>query len=175
MKPAIKDAKNPAFRSTYADLSAVIDAMREPYTSNGLTVWQDVELTETGVAVTTRLAHTSGQWIEFGPLTVPLSKRDAHGVGSATTYAKRYALCAALGIATEEDDGNQAATVKDDGYLDFVASLEAVADGGTARLLTAIKSEDTPSEWRSRLRAETRTWNALKARAEKADKSLVPV
>lgn len=110
MRPAIKDAMNPAFRSKYADLAAVWDAAREPLTKQGLAVVQDVTMDEGGIAVTTRLLHKSGQWMEFGPLVVPLSKRDAHGVGSATSYAKRYSFSACVGIATadQDDDGNAA-------------------------------------------------------------------
>lgn len=109
MRPAIKDATNPAYRSKYADLAAVWEACRGPLTGNGITVWQDVTSEENGIAVTTRLVHSSGQWVEFGPLTVPLAKRDAHGVGSATSYGKRYALAAAIGVIAEEDDDGNAA------------------------------------------------------------------
>ena len=108
MKPAIKDAINPAFRSTYADLTAVWEACRAPLTSHGIAVLQDVESTVDGIAVTTRLVHSSGQWVECGPLVVPLAKHDAHGVGSATSYAKRYALSAAVGIVSDDDDGTAA-------------------------------------------------------------------
>jgi hypothetical protein len=108
MKPAVKDAVNPAFRSKYADLTAVWDACRIPLTAQGIATVHDVEAAADAIAVTTRLVHTSGQWIECGPLVVPLAKRDAHGVGSATSYAKRYALSAAVGIVSDDDDGNAA-------------------------------------------------------------------
>jgi hypothetical protein len=112
MRPAHKDSENPHFKSRYADLAAVWDALRAPLTDNGLIVLQDVE-TSTGtvlaVLVTTRIVHTSGQWFEFGPLAVPMAKADAHGVGSATTYGRRFSLSAALGVvADEDDDGNKA-------------------------------------------------------------------
>lgn len=119
MKPAVKDAVNPHFRSRYADLTSVWDACRGPLTANGITVWQDVttrgilgskgefDLTW-GIGVTTRLSHVSGQWVEFGPLVVPLTKPDAHGVGSATSYGKRYALAAAVGIVSDDDDDGNA-------------------------------------------------------------------
>jgi hypothetical protein len=108
MKPAIKDSENPHFRSKYADLAANVEAARAPLAANGLSVVQEATLAERGVAVTTRLLHASGQWIQFDPLTVPLSKADAHGVGSATSYARRYALGAALGLVADDDDGNAA-------------------------------------------------------------------
>lgn len=110
MKPAVKDQTNPHFRSKYADITAIWESIRGPLTSNGLAVLQDCENHGAGIAVTTRLQHASGQWVEFGPLVVPMSKDDAHGVGSATMYAKRYALAAAVGAVAqgEDDDGNDA-------------------------------------------------------------------
>lgn len=109
MKPALKDATNPAYRSHYATLTAVWEACREPLSKHGIAVWQDACISELGVAVTTKLTHTSGQWIEFGPLAVPMSKQDAHGLGSALSYGKRYALSTAIGIVAEEDDDANAA------------------------------------------------------------------
>jgi hypothetical protein len=116
MRPAVKDAINPAFggKSRYADLAANVEAAREPLAANGLAVMQEPTIVERGVAVVTLLVHSSGQWIKFDPLTVPMSKSDAHGVGSATTYARRYALGAVLNLVAEDDDGN-AATGQDKG------------------------------------------------------------
>jgi hypothetical protein len=109
MKPASKDSVNPHFKSRYADLASVWDACRQPLTSNGLSIWQDVENHGQAVSITTRIVHESGQWAEFGPLAVPVEKENAHGVASATTYGKRITLCAAVGIvADEDDDGNGA-------------------------------------------------------------------
>lgn len=109
MKAASKDARNPHFGSKYADIAAVWTVARAPMADNGLVVWQDVTTGDAGVGITTRIAHTSGQWVEFGPLGVPVSKLDAQGVGSAVTYGKRYALAAALGVVAEDDDDGNAA------------------------------------------------------------------
>jgi hypothetical protein len=114
MEPAVKDAVNPAFvrdgkKSTYADLAANVEAARPHLAANGLSVVQEATTIERGVSVATCILHSSGQWIQFDPITVPLGKADAHGVGSATTYARRYALGAALGLVAEDDDGNAAA------------------------------------------------------------------
>lgn len=108
MTVAEMNSTNPHFRSKYSNLDSVIDAFRIPITSNGMTYWQDVVTQESCVMVTTRIAHSSGQWVEFGPLSIPVSKKDAHGIGAAITYAKRYALCGAMGVAPGEidDDGN---------------------------------------------------------------------
>lgn len=110
IKPAIKDANNPAFNSKYADLGAVFDAVRPALAKHGLTVVQMPEHSDDALLhLTTRIAHKSGQWIE-GTMSIPVSKVNAHGYGSAITYARRYALSAALGIvADDDDDGNKAA------------------------------------------------------------------
>ena len=71
MKPASKDAVNPFFKSKYSNISSVWESIRGPLTENGLTVWQDVITCEKSVSVTTRIVHQSGQWVEFGPLTIP--------------------------------------------------------------------------------------------------------
>lgn len=107
LKPADKDSTNPMYKSKYSDINAVWSVLRGPLTSNGLSVWQDATTLETGVSVITRVVHSSGEWIEFSPYFVPLGvKKDAHGFGSATSYARRYSLCSALGITSDDDDGN---------------------------------------------------------------------
>ena len=173
LKPALKDATNPAFRSKYADLAAVVEAAKV-YAAQGVAVWQDATTDDAGVSVRTRLVHVSGQWVEFGPYTVPIGKRDAHGVGSATTYAKRFALSAALLIsADEDDDGNAAvqatpkpALVEPEGYRAWLDDLTGVADEGSAALQSAWVS--SPAALRKHL-TETApaTWATIKARAGK--------
>jgi hypothetical protein len=109
MQAAIKDSINPAFRSKYADLAASVEAARKPLADNGLAVIQEAVRVDSGIAVSTRILHASGQWIDFDALVIPLAKADAHGIGSATTYGRRYSLGAALGLVAEDDDGNAAA------------------------------------------------------------------
>lgn len=104
---ATKDKSNPAFKSKYADLSSVWDACRQALTENGLSVVQVAEGDGTQATIVTRLMHTSGQWIE-GTLIVRPAKTDAQGIGSAITYARRYALAAMVGVCPEDDDGNAA-------------------------------------------------------------------
>ena len=100
-----KTANNPHFKSKYADLETVMDACGEALKANDLAVWQSVS--EDGHYLVTRLYHKSGQWIEgYTPLIV--DKNTMQGLGSAYTYARRYGLMAALGIAPEDDDGNAA-------------------------------------------------------------------
>jgi hypothetical protein len=109
MRPASKSTVNPFFKSKYSTLAQVWDVIREPVAKNNLTILQDVSSTEHGIAISTRICHASGQWIEFGPLEIPLNKKDAQSVGSATSYGKRYALSAAIGVVSEEDDDGEAA------------------------------------------------------------------
>ncbi len=111
MKPAVKDATNPHFKSKYADLASVFEAIRAPLSAQGLSVWQELGNAEGGVTVTTRIVHKSGQWVEFGPLFVPAGKQDAQGLGSAATYARRYGLASAMGVCADEDDDGNAASV----------------------------------------------------------------
>lgn len=105
---ALKGKKNPAFKSNYADLSSVWDACREQLVGNGLTVVQfPGEMVDNRMTMTTQLTHESGEWMR-GTLSIPLSKVDAQGYGSAVTYARRYALAAVVGVCPEDDDGNAA-------------------------------------------------------------------
>lgn len=106
--PALKDKTNPAFRSKYADLGACIEAVDDAFLSNGIVMYQETSEVESGVTVETILLHESGESIRSGKLHVPASKQDPQGYGSALTYARRYSLMAACGIAPEDDDGNAA-------------------------------------------------------------------
>ena len=104
--PALKEKNNPAFRSKYADLGACIDAVDDALLDNGIAMYQETFEDASGVTVETVLLHESGEMIRSGKLHVPASKQDPQGYGSALTYARRYSLMAACGIAPEDDDGN---------------------------------------------------------------------
>ena len=107
MGGAVKDANNPFFKSSYADLGSVIKAIKEAFTSNRLSYTQFPVRDEAGAGVETILMHESGQWIKSS-YTLPLAKFDAQSAGSCLTYARRYALQAIAGIPAVDDDGNQA-------------------------------------------------------------------
>lgn len=103
---AKKNSANPHFKSKYADLGAVIDAIR-PVADHG--VWYRQVLHESADGVTVETLYIGhGAQISAGTLFMPAGKRDAQGFGSALTYARRYALQTAFGLATEDDDGNAA-------------------------------------------------------------------
>ncbi len=106
--PALKDRTNPAFKSKYADLGACLDAVDDALLANEIALYQETFMDDTGVTVETVLLHVSGESLRSGKLHVPASKQDPQGYGSALTYARRYSLMAACGIAPEDDDGNAA-------------------------------------------------------------------
>jgi len=109
---AKKDAVNQFFKASYADLASVIAAAKAPLAKYGLSYSQLTDFDDKGAWVTTKLMHSSGQWIAGRyPLSFPDNKIQTQG--STITYVKRYTLQAMLGIASEDDDGNaaQAATV----------------------------------------------------------------
>jgi hypothetical protein len=108
IEAATKSATNPHFRSKYADLGAVIEAVKPALIAHGLFFTQHPTPSEDGVIVETVLHHASGESLSLGSLYVPANKRDAQGFGSAMTYARRYALQTAFGVPTEDDDGNAA-------------------------------------------------------------------
>lgn len=110
--PALKTNTNPHFKSKYADLSACIEAVIDALNQNGIALIQRNVDTETGVCVETVFVHESGEMLSSGPLHVPAAKNDPQGYGSALTYARRYSLMAACGIAPEDDDGNAATQAK---------------------------------------------------------------
>lgn len=106
--PALKTNTNPAFRTKYVALDGCIEAVIDALNANGIALLQPTHECESGVTVETLFVHESGQTLSGGKLHVPASKQDPQGYGSALTYARRYSLMAACGIAPEDDDGNAA-------------------------------------------------------------------
>lgn len=108
IEAATKSANNPHFKSKYADLGAVIEAVKPPLIKHGLFFTQRSHPVENGVSVETVLHHEGGEELSLGTLFVPANKQDAQGFGSALTYARRYGLMTAFGVPAEDDDGNAA-------------------------------------------------------------------
>ncbi len=106
-------ADNPFFKSKYAPLNDVLNLVRPLLSKHGLGVIQAPSGDGKDITLTTMLIHESGEWVELEPLTLQADKPTAQGAGSAITYARRYALSAALGISSEDDDdGNIASAPK---------------------------------------------------------------
>lgn len=104
---ALKGSENPFFKSKYADLSSCWAAARQPLTDNGLCVIQTTEKDDMGVVLNTMLLHESGEWIR-GSLRIRPDKNTPQAIGSAITYARRYALSSIIGLCPEDDDAEQA-------------------------------------------------------------------
>lgn len=129
IKGALKDSDNPFFKSKYADLASVVTAIRDAFSANGIAYTQVLHHTgNQDVAVETVLMHSSGEWLSCGVLVVPVTKADAQGYGSAITYARRYSLQAAAGVAADDDDGNAAAKAVPPPMDTAEATAEAVAE-----------------------------------------------
>lgn len=114
MKQPLKDANNPFFKSKYVPLENVVEAITESASKNGLSFTQFPSSDEAGnVTVGTLVMHNSGEWIEYDPIKMKPVKNDPQSIGSAITYAKRYALSAIFGITSDQDDdGNEATQEK---------------------------------------------------------------
>lgn len=162
---AIKSATNPHFRSKYADLASVIEAIKGPLSKNGIAFLQGVKSVAGGVAVETMLVHTSGESMSE-TLEIPVSKNDAQGIGSAITYGKRYGLQSLVGVPSEDDDGNAATVAKPTGLpetqrVDFENAIETAADPDALKKLwqkasAACKEAEDMGAYKT-LKAKTET------------------
>lgn len=110
-KGAKADSTNPFFKSKYADLQSVWEAVRTPLTSNGLSVIQITEESEKGTLLQTILVHSSGQYISSS-LYLRTKDDSPQALGSALSYTRRYALAALLGVYQTDDDANVAQGLK---------------------------------------------------------------
>ena len=106
IRGATKDSDNPYFKSKYADLASVRDAIQESLSKNGIAYVQFPEGGPETVTITTILS-CGDEWMRASFSMKPV-KADPQGMGSAITYGRRYALMAAVGVAPEDDDGNAA-------------------------------------------------------------------
>jgi hypothetical protein len=144
--PALKTHTNPAFRSRYADLSACVEAVIDALNNNDIFLMQPTHECTDGVIVETIFIHSSGEQISSGKLHVPATKHDAQGYGSALTYARRYSLMAACGIAPEDDDGNNASKPKP------APAKPAPAPAPAAKAPVKVEGKDT--EWQLKVVAK---------------------
>jgi len=111
IRVAIKDASNPFFKSKYADLQSVWDAVRPAFQANGLSLTQIPDMEGAQAVLVTVLMHESGEW-QRGRYPINPIKPDPQAVGSAITYARRYALQAVAGVCADDDDDGEAAAGK---------------------------------------------------------------
>ena len=100
---------NPFFNSKYASLAAVLEVAMPALNANEIALVQGNrwDTSNNGFYITSMLMHSSGEWIK-SEIRMPIAKKDAHGVGAATTYGRRYLLSSMVGVAQADDDGNGA-------------------------------------------------------------------
>lgn len=144
IESATKSANNPHFKSKYADLTTVIEAIKPALIKHNLFFTQRPEPSDKGVTIETVIGHASGEEMSLGKLFVPANKNDAQGFGSALTYARRYALVTAFGVPVEDDDGNAAAksqnqkpAVIDDAQWSELVQMMEAAEANTKAFCTA--------------------------------------
>lgn len=145
--PALKTSTNPHFRNKYAALDACIEAVIDALNNNGIMLMQQTSLCEDGVIVETLFIHESGEMMGGGKLHVPAAKQDPQGYGSALTYAKRYSLQSACGIAPEDDDGEHATK-----SVQQKQAAPAKPAAAPAKAPTKVEGKDTP--WQLKIAAK---------------------
>lgn len=103
------DGVNPHFKSKFATLAAVLNAVRKPLAAQGIALMQSVAITENRVAVTTSLIHASGEWLRETMAFPVANNANIQQAGSLVTYIRRYsiiALCGIVGDPHTDDDGD---------------------------------------------------------------------
>lgn len=177
MTGAVKGSANPFFKSRFADLGSVFEALREPFARHGLSVVQAPTTAEQEgmvyVHVETMLLHASGQWMK-SRLGCVVKDASPQVIGSAVSYLKRYSLQSMAGLPAVDDDGEAAqgrettratVTPKPDAFDEWLIDLEAVASEGTAALQAAWKAETGRAHREYLTSASPQTWERIKAKA----------
>ena len=157
MGGAVKDSANPFFKSKYADLASVMEAIRPAFAANGLGFIQVCHDAEHAACIETIIIHKSGQSYRCGRVSVPVGKADAQGYGSAITYAKRYSLQAAAGVPSVDDDGNAATAAKPAAKTEPAAPKDASPELLEVALIAARKGVDGYKAFWAALKADERS------------------
>lgn len=152
MKNATLNKVNPHFKSKYADLAAIRDAVVPILSKHGLSIVQGTTAGGAFLVVTTRLMHSSGQWIQSDyPITNDTNKPQA--MGSALTYARRYSLAAMGAIAAEEDDDGNAAQANGNGKDSSLHGDVNTANGNPG--VSKANARETYKTYSEEIRAQT--------------------
>ena len=153
IKTALKDSKNPHFKSSYADLTSVWDACREALTKNGFSVIQRTDFEAGGeVWLETMLLHSSGEHVSSRYPLRP-AKQDPQGFGSAITYARRYCLAAIVGVVADEDDDGNAASQRNGNQQQEDTGLAAAKAfvRRSVKEIGALTSAAALAEWKAKM------------------------
>lgn len=168
-----KNSVNPHFKNKYAALDEIISTITPVLTKNGLSQIQSTTAEGEQIGVKTLLIHQSGEFIEFDTLWLPMGKVNAQGAGSSITYARRYALCASLGIAADEDDDGNNASQNANG----AAQTKSVASDKQLNMIKGLLEKKVTEELpfnklhdhlKTKLGTQNNLENFTKAEASKA-------
>lgn len=180
IEAATKGTNNPHFKTKYADLTSVIEAIKPALVAHNLFFTQHPRPNDKGVEVETILHHANGETFSLGSLFVPADRNNAQGFGSALTYARRYALVTAFGVPVEDDDGNAASKapprqqaapkfITDDQWAEITAMMQATkTDAGKfcdAYKIESVKALTVDAYPKAKAQLERK----LAAMREKAD------
>ena len=140
MGAALKDSKNPHFGNDFASLEAINAVIKQPLADNDLSMVQFPINDETGVGITTRLMHKSGQWIEE-KWTMPAVKAGPQQYGSLITYFRRYSIAAIFGIPQTDKDANDIQLAAD-GHHGNKSAVQVISKDELQTLQQIIKDND---------------------------------
>ena len=141
------DSTNPHFRSKYASLASVRNAVIPVLSKHGIAMVQELTTTTLGVSCAVVLMHASGESISFDPLYVPAMKQDAQGLVAAATYAKRTTMQSAVCVVGEEDDDGNAATGRTAGTVAEEAPTVKLDDAVVKTLRDAWTVDELKTAW----------------------------
>mgnify|MGYP006423018917 CR=1 FL=1 len=145
MGAALKSAKNPFFKTNYADLSAVQSAVYPPFHANGFAIVQTGGADEFGQYIETRFIHQAAAPDMFtSRVYLAFKQGDMQSLGSAISYARRYGMCAVSGVFLEDDDANRATgraqpeQVKQPDVMERAQKLSRFIERATAEQLSGM-------------------------------------
>lgn len=138
-KQALKKVENNHFKSRYADLAECIDAVIDGLHDEGFGLSQWAESKDNGVFVRTVIFHESGGLLTLGELHMPVTDSRPTAFGSALTYARRYSLMSAFGLAPIDDDGMSASTnqqflMPEKELVDHLSAIDASTDAESLKV-----------------------------------------
>ena len=144
MGAALKDSKNPHFGNDFASLEAINAVIKQPLAENELSIVQFPISDESGVGITTRIMHKSGQWLEE-KWTMPAVKAGPQQYGSLITYFRRYSIAAIFGIPQTDKDANDMQLAAD-GHHGNRSAVQVINKEQLASLKQIIKDNDLNEE-----------------------------
>ena len=134
------DKTNPHFKSKFASLTAIVEHISPILAKNDLAISHHINIDGENLVLRTRLFHKSGTTLET-EVPLILAKRDMQSLGSAVTYAKRYAISALLNLVTDEDDdGNHASKPSDEGNSRANEAAPKTINNPTGKIITGGKA-----------------------------------